>query len=433
VWLFRQDEIGKDKITFKKIADKKDGILSFLQHGENIYFLSDKASPSYTIHQSTLQNPLFAGAQKLIATINEPIREFGVTTDKILYVETIGVIAKVFSLSLKKDAKPVEIQLPFSSYIYELKRPMKVGRDILLPLESWTRPTELWLFDGIKDKFVNTNLGPRGNIALFQNLVVEEIYIASHDGVMVPLSIIYDKKFKRNPANPAWLLAYGSYGTVLSPYYMPEELIKCRYGVVWAIAHVRGGGELGKEWHEAGKKEKKPNTWKDFIACGEYLAKEGFTSKEKLIAEGGSAGGITVGRAITERPDLFAVCVPVVGDLDKLVEPNLGPFNTREFGSINDPANYNHLLQMSPYRKIVKEEKYPAQLIMMGWNDPRIAPWQGGKFAARMQASSFSGKPVLLHVDFTGGHTGGDNLKASANKITFALWQTGHPLFKYKY
>lgn len=435
IWMLRLEDLHKSRIEFKKIADKTDGIISFLHHGNEIYFLSDKSSPSYSIHQSSIDNPSFYKANVLVVSKEESIRDFGLAANRIMYVQTKGVVAKIFSLTLNKDALPEQVSLPFTSYVYSLERPLTVGNNILLPLESWTRPTELWLFEGEKNKLVKASIEPDVDHTVFDDLVVEEVYVPSHDSTLVPLSIIYDKSIIRNNINPAWLLAYGSYGEVLSPYFMPEELVKCKYGVVWAIAHVRGGGELGKQWHEAGKKMNKPNTWKDFIACGEYLIREGYASSQKLIAEGGSAGGITVGRAITERPDLFAVAIPVVGDMDKLIEHNLGPFNAREFGSIMDYANYNHLLEMSSYRKIIKGESYPAQLIMIGWKDPRIPPWQGGKFAARMQASSISDKPILLHVGFSSGHMGGnlsDNLKAVADKITFALWQSGQPDFQLK-
>lgn len=435
IWMLRLEDLNKNIIGFNKIADKEDGIISFQHHGNKIYFLSDKSSPAYSIHHSTIHNPYFSNANTLIVSKDEPIRDFGLAANKLMYVQTKGVVAKVFSVALNKNAIPELINLPFNCYIYSLERPLQVASNILLPLESWTSPTQLWLFEGEKNELIKANIEPEDAGSNFNDLVVEEVFVYSHDSIQVPLSIIYDKSIKKDHTNPAWLLAYGSYGEVLSPYFMPEELIKCRYGVVWAIAHVRGGGELGKEWHEAGMKKNKPNTWKDFIACGEYLIKEGYTSSQKLISEGGSAGGITVGRAITERPDLFAVAIPVVGDMDKLIEHNLGPFNAREFGSITDSANYQHLLEMSSYRKIIKGKNYPAQLIMIGWNDPRIPPWQGGKFAARMQASSISERPVLLHVGFTSGHMGGkliDNLKAVADKISFALWQTQHPWFQVK-
>jgi prolyl oligopeptidase len=203
------------------------------------------------------------------------------------------------------------------------------------------------------------------------------------------------------------------------------------------VAHVRGGGEKGEAWRLAGFKATKPNTWKDFISCAEWLINNKYTSSDHLIAEGGSAGGIMVGRAITERPDLFAAALNRVGVTNSLrfeVSAS-GAWNSTEFGTLKDSLESRYLFEMDAVYHVKDNVKYPAVLNTAGMADGRVPEWQPGKFAAALQYSSVSNKPVLLQVYFKGGHWGesgkSKNVNA-ANEMAFALWQAGHPDFQLK-
>jgi prolyl oligopeptidase len=199
---------------------------------------------------------------------------------------------------------------------------------------------------------------------------------------------------------------------------------------------VRGGGAYGEEWHLAGKQSTKSNTWKDFIACAEYLIREGYTSTPKLAINGGSAGGILVGRTMTERPDLFAVAVPQVGALNALrfeTSANGVP-NIPEFGTVKDEQQFKSLLEMDALFHVKDGVKYPATLITTGINDPRVPPWESFKFAARLQAATVSGRPVLLRIDYSGGHGVGSTKtqrqEETADVWSFMLWQFGAEKFQ---
>ena len=173
-----------------------------------------------------------------------------------------------------------------------------------------------------------------------------------------------------------------------------------------AFAHVRGGGEFGREWHTAGQKLTKANTWKDFIACAEYLIAQNYTSAQRLAGQGTSAGGILIGNAMVERPELFAAAILKVGVMNPLrfETTTNGPPNIPEFGSVKTEDGFKGLLAMDAYNKVRDSTLYPAVLLTHGINDPRVEPWQSAKMAARLQAASSSGKPVWLRVDYDSGH-----------------------------
>jgi prolyl oligopeptidase len=208
-------------------------------------------------------------------------------------------------------------------------------------------------------------------------------------------------------------------------------------GVVIGRAHVRGGGEKGNDWYQAGYKTTKPNTWKDFIACAEYMVQNKYTSPQKLFGMGTSAGGILIGRAITERPDLFAAAICNVGCANALRMENSpnGPVNTKEFGTVKDSTECRALAEMDAFQHVKEGTPYPAVICVGGMNDPRVAAWQPGKFAAALQNASTSGKPVIMQVNYDNGHFTEDKsvtFRNFAGMFSFCLWQTGHPDFQPK-
>jgi prolyl oligopeptidase len=207
-------------------------------------------------------------------------------------------------------------------------------------------------------------------------------------------------------------------------------------GAIFAVCHVRGGGEYGNAWHMAGYKLTKPNTWRDLIGCAKYLIARKYTSHSKLGIIGGSAGGITIGRAITEHPDLFAAATAEVGVMNPLRAQAYanGIVNVPEFGSVDTQAGFEDLYAMDSYLHVRNGVPYPAVLLTTGMNDPRVAPWMPAKMAARLQAASSSGKPVLLRVNYEGGHGFGATRKQEedvyADFLSFFFWQFGMPGFQ---
>ncbi|MEO8848883.1 MAG: prolyl oligopeptidase family serine peptidase, partial [Casimicrobiaceae bacterium] len=195
----------------------------------------------------------------------------------------------------------------------------------------------------------------------------------------------------------------------------------------------RGGGEYGEDWHKAGYKATKSNTWTDAIACAEWLVTNKYTSPARLAIQGGSAGGIFVGRSITERPDLFAAAldeVPVSDTLREEFTANGVP-NIPEFGSVTTEEGFKALFAMSAYAHVKDGTRYPAVMLATGFNDPRVDSWEAAKLAARLQAATTSGKPILLRIDYDAGHGFGSTKKQRyeerADNFAFLLWQMGVP------
>jgi prolyl oligopeptidase len=230
---------------------------------------------------------------------------------------------------------------------------------------------------------------------------------------------------------------YGAYGNSINPGFDFRENSLAARGVVLAIAHVRGGSEKGQAWYMAGFKTTKPNTWKDFNSCAEYLIANGWTKPSKLAGSGGSAGGILISRAITERPDLYAAVICNVGVANAMrVEFSAnGPVNITEFGTVKDSVECKALYEMDGMQHVVNGTKYPAVICIAGWNDPRVIAWEPGKFAAALQNASSSGKPVLMKVNYNSGHFTEDRSVTLANiadQFAFIMWQCGHPDFQLK-
>jgi prolyl oligopeptidase len=255
---------------------------------------------------------------------------------------------------------------------------------------------------------------------------------------LVPLSIIYPKGIKLDGSHPTLLLGYGAYGIVnVRPAFQGSWIAWTERGGILANCGARGGGEYGEDWHLAGKGPTKPNTWRDFIACAEYLIDKKYTSPARLAGDGRSAGGILIGRAITERPDLFGAAIMVSGVLDALRFETTanGVGNIPEFGSTKTEDGFKALYAMSAYHHVQDRTPYPAVLLTVGINDPRVDPWESAKMTARLQAATSSGKPVLLRVDYGGGHgligaTLQQVQEARADSWSFLLWQLGDPEFQ---
>jgi oligopeptidase B len=261
------------------------------------------------------------------------------------------------------------------------------------------------------------------------NYVSERIYATASDGNLIPISIVYKKGLIRKGDNPALLYGYGAYGAAIDADFNSRRFSLLDRGFILAIGHIRGGSDMGRAWYEDGKLFKKKNSFTDFIACAEHLIKEGFTSKEKLAIEGGSAGGLLVSACLTMRPDLFKAVIAKVAFVDVVTtmsDPTI-PLTTLEYDEWGNPDNYEYykyMLSYSPYDNI-RATEYPHMLITTGLNDPRVAYWEPAKFAAKLREMKTDNNLLLLQTNYSSGHAGASGryeaLKESAMDYAFLI------------
>jgi prolyl oligopeptidase len=397
------DAAAKGKPVWIKFVDIDDDITSGAIKGHEMWLLSHKDAPRFKVLHLDLDHPEIAKADVAVAQSDLVLK--GVATAKdALYIEASqGGISHMLRIPYGKT-EAAQLPLPFAGSIEGFSS--DVNNDgALLRLAGWTEAPQWYAYDPAANTVTNIGLEPL-NPTDFSGITSVEVTAPAPDGTMVPLSIIYKKDLKLDGQNPCLMEGYGSYGMSLDPNFDATRLALLEKGIVIAYAHVRGGGENGEDWHLAGQKLTKQNTIGDFIACAEYLTKQGYTSSAKLALRGTSAGGITIGGALTQRPDLFALAIVNVGVEDALrmeAGPN-GAVNTPEFGSVKDADGFKALLAMDAYQHVKDGTAYPTVLLITGANDPRVDPWQLFKMAARLQAATSSKNPVLLRIDYDAGH-----------------------------
>lgn len=428
---------NKKQLNWKVLSEVKDGLISSMEfHQGKVFAISTKGSPNLKLISTSLENPNWDNAEVIMAERKEILQEFVKCKDYLVVVYSDGINCSLYKYSL--TTKKVEkIETPLSG-TYTLSVVDKKKNEVMVKITSWNKAPTAYDLDLDKNTFKQSMFSKPSNYPkAFDELIVEEVEVKGHDGVMIPLSLIYKKDIKKDGQNICIMEAYGAYGMSSKPLFDFMYNTIATKGVIIAIPHVRGGGEKGYEWYMGGYKSTKPNTWKDFISCGEWLVQNGYTSPAKLGGMGTSAGGILITRAITERPDLFAAAVCNVGVSNALrmeFTPN-GANNTKEFGTINDAVECKALYEMDGVAHIKNGEKYPAVLCVAGWNDPRVIPWQPAKFAAMMQLNTATIKPALLKVNFDNGHFTEDKNVTHldfAHQFGFVLWQCGHPDFQVK-
>jgi prolyl oligopeptidase len=419
--------VRESTIPWSLVVDGPDEVTAISVHDDDLYVLTSRNAPRRKIIRTSLSHPDLAAAQTIVPESEAVITSMLVAQDA-LYVQRLDAGVRRLVRVDFKGGPPQRIPLPYEATV---SRPVADARGagVLFRLESWTKSAAWFRYDPSQKSLIDTKwLSPSPvDFSGIESVVVK---VPSHDGAMVPLSILYRRNLKRDGRNPTLLLGFGAYGSVTDPAFRPRLLAWLERGGVYAYAHVRGGGDYGEGWHRAGQKLTKMNSVRDFIACAEYLIREKFTSPAHLAGQGQSAGGIVIGRSITERPDLFGAAVSDRGGLNMLrleTEPN-GPPNVPEFGSVKTLEGFKGLLAMDAYHHVKDATAYPAVLLLIGINDAQVTPANSAKMAARLQAATTSGKPVLLRVDYDAGHnfsTQNQRVDELADTWAFLLWQLG--------
>jgi len=257
----------------------------------------------------------------------------------------------------------------------------------------------------------------------------ERLFARAADGARIPISIVYNRKFPPRRNRPAMLYGYGAYGCSMSAHFDSDRLSLLDRGVTYAIAHIRGGSEMGRQWYEDGRLRKKMNTFTDFIACAEHLVRAKYTSSKRLVINGGSAGGLLIGAVLNMRPDLFHAAlaeVPFVDAINTMMDPSI-PLTVIEYdqwGNPNERKAYNYIKKYSPYEN-VRAQDYPHLLITAGLNDPRVHYWEPAKWTAKLRRMKTDDNLLLLKTKLSSGHSGASGryeaLKETAFVYAFLL------------
>lgn len=424
---------------WRRLFDASAEVTGATYHGGVLYLQSHHNAARSQVLALDLAQPDLRNARLIVPQSARVITGIAAAADALYIEARDGNVKRLFKRAHGgADATPTEVALPVAgSFALNDDEGGPGAADPRLPglvldLQGWTRARQIYQV-GADGGVSNTGLQPQGPFDAPADIVATEVKVKSHDGAMVPMSVIHKRGLVLDGSNPTLLYGYASYGNTEEPVYGVTRMAWLEAGGVFAVANPRGSSVYGEGWYRAGYQATKPNTWKDFIACAEWLIAQRYTSSRRLGIWGGSAGGILVGRAMTERPDLFAAVVPQVGALDMVraeVTPNGVP-NIPEFGTRTTEAGFRALLAMSTYHQVRDGVKYPAVLLAHGVNDPRVEVWHSTKTAARLMAASASGKPVLLRLDYDAGHGIGSTkeqiLQERADVFAFFLWQMGVP------
>ena len=423
--VYVQDLEKKGPIT--PIVNDLDATFNGTIEDGHLYMLTNWQAPNRRVIDVDLKNPARANWRTIVPESPFVITGMRLVGGKIVVnnLENVSTKMKIFDTS------------------------GKLVRDVAIPplgsassmIGAWDKDEAFYTFSSYKQPYtiyryqISTGKQEewaRINIPVNTDQIeVKQVWYESKDKTKVPMYVAYKKGTKLDGSNPTYLTAYGGFNSSLTPGFSTFAAYWIEQGGVYAVPNLRGGGEFGEKWHEAGMLEKKQNVFDDFIGAAEWLIKNQYTSPQKLAIAGGSNGGLLVGVAMTQRPELFqaVVCSYPLLDMVRYDKFLVAKFWVPEYGSAEKEDQFKYLRAYSPYQNVKKGEKYPAVLFITGDADTRVAPLHARKMAALMQAMSGSDKPVLLHYDTKAGHSGGTPVSKQIEDLTdtlsFLFWQLG--------
>ncbi len=428
---------GKPK--WRKVFDQSAKVGEVSTHQGWLYLRSAMDAPRYKLLRLALPQADMARAEVLVPGGDEVITAIASAPEGLYFTRRDGAAKQLYRLphGAAPGAAAQTIKLPFEGNVTIADADAELP-GVVLQLSGWTRSARHYFLAAADTEPKALNLAPKGKFDVLPGVMAREVKVKSHDGVEVPVSIISRSDIKLDGRNPTLLYGYAAYGTVEEPSISPRTLAWLEQGGVMVICHARGGGILGDEWHKAGHKTSKFNTWRDGIATAEWLIRQGYTSAARLSVYGGSAGGIFVGRVVTERPDLFVAAVMGVGNLDQIRSETRanGAGNIPEYGTVKIEEEFHALRNNSTYEHIKPGARYPALMFEHGVNDTRVDVWMSTKTGTRFAAANPEGKPVLMRLEYDAGHGVGSTRiqgqQRTADRWSFFLWHAGLPGFQPK-
>ncbi len=416
------------------IAIREEGIEYYVEHRfDEFYIRTNWNAPDFCVMKTSVNFPEKSSWEIVVPKAS------GVSIENIeLFARHMVILMRV------ADREEIEVRnlidgnahrISFEDQVYAIRQDSNVDFDTNLfrfGYSSLVRPQSIFVYDMEQRtrEVLKTQDVPGYERENYESL---RTYAIAADGTHVPISLVYKKGLARDGKNPLLLYGYGAYGSITDPRFSSTRLPLLDRGFIFAIAHIRGGADVGQSWYQAGKFLRKKNTFNDFIACAEYLIREKYTSSDKLVAYGGSAGGLLMGAVANMRPDLFRAIiagVPFVDVINTMLDPSI-PLTTGEFEEWGNPAEkeyYDYMLSYSPYDNVTAQE-YPAMFVTAGLNDPRVHYWEPAKWVARLREVKTDNNLLILKTNMTAGHGGAsgryDNLRELSQEYAFAVYMTG--------
>ncbi len=432
LFVARLSQLARQGVQWKRIATASDKVVSVALQGDDLFLMTQAGTPRRKIMRVNLNRPSLAQAVVVVTQPQDAVLEgFELTPSGLVATMRQGT-SVVLRRYDRGDNAGRALAAPAEGASWPIGSAAADAENLIYTFSGWTEPARWYRLDG--DRSVEVQMGKRAVPPNLPEITVTQVSVPSHDGVGVPMTILHRKGLVLDGNNPVLLHGYASYGFSMSAGFSVDNMAWIERGGVVALSNPRGSGVFGDDWHRAGFKVTKPNTWKDGIACAQYLIDKGYGSPKTMGIMGTSAGGIFVGRAVTEAPQMFAAAIFNVGVMDavRAEESANGITNISEFGSVKDPVEFKALLEMSTYHAIRDAVAYPGVLLVHGMNDPRVDTWHSGKTAARLQAAQAGlpqARPALLRLDMQAGHGMGSTQQQrqamSADIQSFLLWQMG--------
>ncbi|MCD4819969.1 MAG: prolyl oligopeptidase family serine peptidase [Candidatus Cloacimonetes bacterium] len=405
-------KFGSDK--FSVITDDFDAEYRPDYYKGKLYILTNKDTPNYKIYITNVENPGKENWQEFIPETEYKITNFAIISGRIFvtYLENVHTQIKIFDFA-GNYLRNVTLPMLGTAMIYGEED----GKDTWVWFSSFSYPDTIFIYD-FENNQLEEFFRPPMDIDL-ENIQTDQVWYKSKDGTSIPMFLIYNKKIKRDRNNSVLLNGYGGFNVSMDPYFSLAYTFWIENGGILAIANLRGGGEFGEKWHQAGMKDKKQNVFDDFIAAAEWLIEEKYIRPEKLIVSGGSNGGLLIGAIVTQRPDLMkaALCQVPLLDMIRYHHSSIANIWKEEYGSAENPDEFEYLLKYSPCHNVKDDEHYPTMLITTGINDARVDPFHARKFVALLQDKIFSENSIYLLVQDSSGHGGGTTLS-----IQFEQW-----------
>lgn len=395
--------------------------------GDTLYMLTNWKAENWRVLAVDLKNPAREHWREVIPEGPDRLSDVEAAGGKLMatYLHNATTSLRIFDANGKAAS---EISLPALG-TGGVATSRWGSNEAFVVFQSYSYPPTILRYDLATQK---TSTWARPQVPIqSSSFTVEQVWYHSKDGTRVPMFLFHKKGLELDGNNPTLLTGYGGFDSSTTPGFSSEAVLWAEHGGVWAEANMRGGGEFGKPWHEAGMKEKKQNVFDDFEYAAEWLIRNKYTNSGKLAIEGASNGGLLMGAALTQRPDLFraVVCMYPLLDMLRYQKFFVAQFWVPEYGSADNAEQFKYLRAYSPYQNVHPGTKYPAVLFVTGDGDTRVAPLHARKMAALLQASTGSERPILLMYDTKSGHSGGrpvgQQIEENTNILSFLFWQLG--------